>query len=245
MRDYVIMWNTGAMPVLFILTGKVQIGKSRWLEGLIDDLAHESIDSYGVISAGVWIESDSDRANAQGFEKLGIDSVLLPGKERIPFAQRLDLAKANGSFDAQSQAGKVGLGWHISDAAIDRVNGHLGDIRKASSHSVRASEGLLVIDEVGRLELENDGGLVEAMRLLEQGPTERFLHALVVARDIFADEVASRFSGAWKGATMISPDDEGAHLILAAMERSFAPNDPICRSPTIVAPDPATDCRTH
>ncbi len=189
--------------MLYILTGQVQIGKSRWLERLVRDLQEKGTECYGVISAGVWVRSSSSHANESGFEKLGIDSILLPDWQRFEFAQRLDLAKASGSYDKESQAGKVGLGWHISDDAIVRVNDHFAHIAKArSKHEVK---GLLIVDELGRLELERGGGLIEAMKLLEQGSDPCFENAIVVARDIFAHEVAQRYGDAWGGAQMMSP----------------------------------------
>ena len=189
--------------MLYILTGRTQIGKSRWLERLVCDLQEKGTECYGVISAGVWVRSSSSHANESGFEKLGIDSILLPDWQRFEFAQRLDLAKASGSYDKESQAGKVGLGWHISDDAIARLNEHFAWISKA--RAAREFEGLLVVDELGRLELERGGGLIEAMKLLEQGSDPCFENAIVVARDIFAHEVAQRYGDAWGGAQMMSP----------------------------------------
>lgn len=189
--------------MLYILTGRTQIGKSRWLERLVCDLQEKGTECYGVISAGVWVRSSSSHANESGFEKLGIDSILLPDWQRFEFAQRLDLAKASGSYDKESQAGKVGLGWHISDDAIARLNEHFAWISKA--RAARELEGLLVVDELGRLELERGGGLIEAMKLLEQGRDPCFENAIVVARDIFAHEVAQRYGDAWGGAQMMSP----------------------------------------
>ena len=189
--------------MLYILTGQVQIGKSRWLERLVRDLQEKGTECYGVISAGIWVRSTSGKANGLGFEKLGIESILLPSWQRFEFAQRQDLAKAGGSYNENSQAGKVGLGWHISDDAIARVNEHFAWISKA--RAARELEGLLVVDELGRLELERGGGLIEAMKLLEQGSDPCFENAIVVARDIFAHEVAQRYGDAWGGAQMMSP----------------------------------------
>lgn len=189
--------------MLYILTGRTQIGKSRWLEGLVRDLQDGGTECYGVISAGVWVRSSGDRANESGFEKLGIDGILLPGWQRFEFAQRQDLAKAGGSYNANSQAGKIGLGWHISDDAIAHVNRHFAWV--AEVRAARELEGLLVVDELGRLELERGGGLIEAMKLLEQGSDPCFENAIVVARDIFAHEVAQRYGDAWGGAQMMSP----------------------------------------
>ena len=95
------------------------------------------------------------------------------------------------------------MGWHISDDAIARLNEHFAWISKA--RAARELEGLLVVDELGRLEFERGGGLIEAMKLLEQGSDPCFENAIVVARDIFAHEVAQRYGDAWGGTQMMSP----------------------------------------
>lgn len=59
-----------------------------------------------------------------------------------------------GTYADLSQAGRVGLGWHIDDAAIARVNEHLSSIEKRAEDDRRRK--LLVIDELGRLELDHD-----------------------------------------------------------------------------------------
>ena len=172
--------------MLFLLTGEVQIGKTRWLESLVTELGAFGVPCAGVLAPGQWVPSMGPRADANGFEKLGIDNVLLPGGERIPFARRGDLARADGTFNEESQAAKAELAWHIDDAAIARVNAHFDELAVASScHPERSAEGaeskdasrapgLLIVDELGRLEIWRGGGLTSAMALLAQGPTAVF-----------------------------------------------------------------------
>ncbi len=187
--------------MLYILTGDIQTGKSRWLEQYVEKLTTDGIVCYGIISAGIWMESNSKRANDQGFEKLGIESVLLPQRERFEFAKRIDLAKEDGSFAEQSQAGKAGLGWHISDEAIMRVNAHFASIVERTQAG--EIQGMLIVDELGRLELDHEEGLIEAVRLLEAGASISFPNAIVVARSGLTERVANRFAGAWNGAQTI------------------------------------------
>jgi hypothetical protein len=96
---------------LFLLTGNIQIGKSRWLEGVVADLAQRGTLCAGVLAPGVWRKRTASefRANEQGsvdfelpqfslgtrgpFEKLGINNVLLPQGTVVPFATRCDMAK--------------------------------------------------------------------------------------------------------------------------------------------------------
>lgn len=192
----------------------------------------------GVLAPGQWVPSTGPHADANGFEKLGIDNVLLPSGERIPFARRGDLARADGTFDEESRAAKAELAWHIDDAAIDRVNAHFDEITAHASaaapvgakpHSERSAEGaeskdpsrapgLLIVDELGRLEIWRGGGLTSAMALLAQGPTPVFPHALAVVRDYLLDDTEALLAEAWPDRCRISPDDTGRAVILSACE---------------------------
>lgn len=197
--------------MLFILTGNIQIGKSRWLERLADDLSRLDVTCYGVIAPGIWVESDTDAANDQGYEKIGINNLLLPDNVTVPFAQRADIARANGTYADLSQAGRVGLGWHIDDAAIARVNEHLSSIEKRAKDDERRK--LLVIDELGRLELDHESGLVEAMRLLRNGPCAGMKDALVVVRETFAERAESLLAETWSGGLRIAPTPQDTELV--------------------------------
>lgn len=219
--------------MLFLLTGEVQIGKTRWLESLVTELGAFGVPCAGVLAPGQWAPSMGPRADANGFEKLGIDNVLLPGGERIPFARRGDLARADGTFNEESQAAKAELAWHIDDAAIARVNAHFDELAAApvgaKPHSERSAEGaeskdpsrapgLLIVDELGRLEIWRGGGLTSAMALLAQGPTAVFPHALAVVRDYLLDDAEILLAEAWPDRCRISPDDAGRVVILSACE---------------------------
>ena len=117
--------------MLFLLTGDVQIGKTRWLEKLCGDLAAAGVCVAGVIAPGQWVpraeEQPGGRHGFDGegrFEKLGIDNVLLPQGERIVFARRRDLAEGDQPFAQGEQAKAAQLAWAISDEAIAQVNDH-------------------------------------------------------------------------------------------------------------------------
>ena len=201
--------------MLFLLTGEVQIGKTRWLESLVTELADRGVPCAGVLAPCQWVPSEGEHADANGFEKLGIDNVLLPSGERIPFARRGDLARADGTFDEESQAAKAELAWHIDDAAIDRVNAHFNEI---ATHASVAAPGLLIVDELGRLEIWRGGGLTSAMALLAQGPTTTFPHALAVVRDYLLDDAEALLAEAWPDRCRIKPNDAAREAILAAFE---------------------------
>ena len=252
--------------MLFILTGDVQIGKTRWLQRLVDDLGAHGVPTFGVIAPGQWVPRRNPAPDEGPFDKLGIDNVLLPEGTVVPFARRADLARESGTFDEGSQAAQAELAWHISDEAIAVVNNHFaktleelgrsGDIGRSgagalgnvaagaraghASTSKRSDPrahaptggangakpdgagtapagGLLVVDELGRLELLHDQGLTAAVALLECGPTLHFPHALAVVRDYLLPQAVQRFGAAWNGATVIGPTEQALALVESAV----------------------------
>lgn len=203
--------------MLFILTGDVQIGKTRWLQRLVGELAERGVPTFGVIAPGRWVPKANPAPGEDPFDKLGIDNVLLPDGRTVPFAVRADLAQRDGSFDEDSQSAKAELAWHISDDAIDTVNAHFARALEEGDNEAGAAAipGLLVVDELGRLELMHDGGLVSAMALLDRGPTPQFPCALIVVRDYLLDQAKERFEPIWGPAQTIAPDDKGRQAVLA------------------------------
>ncbi len=212
--------------MLYILTGDVQIGKTRWLQALVSDLEAREAVCDGVIAPGVWREDE-----AGGFDKLGIDNELLPTHEVVHFARRDDLAHAEGAFDANAQSAKAMLRWHISDEAIWKVNAHFDALIEAATEPQAAdmpectcvhaspAKRMLIVDELGRLELLRNEGLTSAMELLKRGPEERYECALLVARDMFdlPHLAEMRFAAAWGGSKRIFPTDEARNEIVASV----------------------------
>lgn len=205
--------------MLLLLTGNVQIGKTRWLERTLARLAERGVPSAGVVAPGDW-RPDSEMPG--GFEKLGIDNVLLPGGERFPFARRRDLAQEDGTFDAGSQSARAGLGWEISDAAIARVNRHFSLLSSLASQAAESpflgAPGMLVVDELGRLELMRGEGLVDAMALVSRGPSASFPHALVVVREDLCACALDQLSPAWEDARLVRPDEDSARMLLSLFD---------------------------
>lgn len=209
--------------MIFILTGEVQTGKSRWLQKLAQTLPQMGIPVYGVLAPGIWVPSDGPHADANGFEKTGIRNVLLPQNETIPFATRVDLAKDARSYDAESQSGRAQLTWHIPDAAIKRVNGHLASIPSlaAQNPTQNAAPGLLIIDELGRLELLRGEGLTEALSLLEAGPSKTIPHSLIVVRSSLLNDAQRVLPSSWGEITRILPDEAGYRTMLNAFNAQY------------------------
>ena len=206
--------------MLFVLTGDVQTGKTRWLEKLVDNLQRAGVQPCGALAPGAWADRRDDptsypHADANGFEKLGIDNVLLPSGERIAFARRADLAESEGTYDPTSQSSKAKMMWHISDDAINRVSEHFASLRATDGDT---PSRFLVIDELGRLELERGEGLTEAIAILEDGPTPTMQHALVVVREMLLPHMEGRFA-TWGETVHVYPDDESHALILENVAR--------------------------
>uniref|UniRef100_UPI003A987F0E hypothetical protein n=1 Tax=Senegalimassilia anaerobia TaxID=1473216 RepID=UPI003A987F0E len=91
--------------MLFLLTGDVQIGKTRWLESLCASLQAAGTCVAGVVAPGQWVPRPEGQPGgkhgfdgAGRFKKLGIDNVLLPQSKRIEFARRRDLAAKGKAF---------------------------------------------------------------------------------------------------------------------------------------------------
>ena len=216
--------------MLQILTGDIQIGKTRWLQRRVEAMSKQGLTCYGVVSPGIWREYQASDGSLE-YEKLGSEVLLLPQGRRLPFARRRDLAeaeevladktdradktdkadKADRARSAESQSSKAGLGWAIADASIAAVNAHFdwiaAEAESAAPHSAAddQQQGLLVIDELGRLELMHGCGFSSAVRLLEQGPTRLYADALVVARDSLSSLVQQRFASYWGGVQWLSP----------------------------------------
>ena len=184
--------------MLYILTGLKQTGKTRWLEATVARLEEEGVPCHGVLAPGQWA------ARADGsFEKTGINNVLLPQHETISFARRIDLAQGEGSYDEGTQAAQAHLDWHISEEALARVNEHFAMLMEAPP----AQRAVLIVDELGPLELKRGGGLTQAVRLLDAGPQSRYSHAIVVVREKLAGLAEERFAPIWGGCKRIAPDE--------------------------------------
>ena len=202
--------------MLFILTGNIQTGKTRWLERAINALEQRGIEVCGVIAPGRWIECGGRGARDTGagaggaYEKTGIDNMLLPGRERIVFATRNDAAlRAEGYEHAgewipqSAEKWKKGL-WQFRDEAVERVNEHFDMLAQRADDA----SGLLVVDEFGQMELFMGNGLSSAVALIDRGATATFAHAIIVVREQLLDAALARFSQApWNGLEIIYPDE--------------------------------------
>lgn len=193
--------------MLLILTGQIRTGKTTWLRARVGALEAADVACYGVTAPGVW--------DGRG-RKVAIDNELLPGQGRIRLARAADPAEPGG------------MAWDFDEDALARVNAHLaglrgggpngGELREDSPHedaspARSARPGLLVVDELGPLELRRGEGLTEALALLAEGPTPAWHHALVVVRAGLAKEAAALLGPAWGEVRELRPDEAGTELL--------------------------------
>ncbi|MGI6220390.1 MAG: nucleoside-triphosphatase [Coriobacteriales bacterium] len=204
--------------MLFLLSSDIGTGKTRWLEHVVERIAADGVRVDGVLAPGVWLEHrDSGEAEVER-EKIAIENVLLPQGERILFARRRDLAERDGEYDTSSQAAAANIGWAIDETAFTQVNAHL----LALGNDESSEPGLLVIDEIGRIELERGGGLTAALEVVERGATPAHPHALAVVRSRLLDIALERFAAAsWGGMLPIAPDESGEQLLRQVIAASM------------------------
>ena len=176
--------------MLFILTGDIRTGKTTWLEARVRELEAAGVPVCGVLAPGVWRDG----------EKVGIENALLPSRVRVLLATP---AKGGCSTD---------LGWNFDATSLARVNTHFSGLASAAGEKA-ARPGLLVVDEIGPLELCRGGGLIAALELLNAGPAPTWPHALMVVRSALAEEAATRLRPTWGSVELIRPDEANArHL---------------------------------
>lgn len=210
--------------MLFILTAAIQSGKTRWLEEMVAKLQGRGVEVSGVLTPGVWKEQPEHPAiNHVGkgkalsrFIKCGIDALLLPEGERIFFAKPLDCAPCSQKGRSVSQSARAGLGWDISDKALERINKHFHELVQGDRST---KGGLLVVDELGRLELECSGGLIEALHVIERGPTHTFPHVVVVVRLGLCAQARHRLALLWDHVITITPGRQAEDMLIAAFDR--------------------------
>ena len=260
--------------MLFILSGGIQTGKTRWLMCLIEELSALGATCHGVVSPGIWCKSIAADGSTS-FEKLGIEAMLLPQGERLTFARRCDLASGDGEYDSSWQSMQAGLGWVIPDAAIEMVNRHFDGLEQESAYvggqrqctltelqrhatveygqsavervaaekqiqaanqSYAHNRGLLVVDELGKLELTG-GGFTSALRRLEAGPSMLYGSALAVVRNRLLEQgrevgqvpgaeqalksrvesMLGELAQVWGGAELIAPDAHCVQRVISAV----------------------------
>lgn len=199
--------------MLVLLTGNRQVGKTRLLEALLDKANEVEVRCVGFITPGVWERDRDGKLN-----KLGIDALLLSKGKKIPFALKRDGNEGSAS-SIQSDSAK--LGWKIFDDSIDAINAHFDELAKCGI----GDDDLLVIDELGTLELVHGKGLTSALALLgdpANGCSGSNKNAIVVVRPELIDVAKKRFAPVWGEPLVIDASDKSAYLGMESLIRSLS-----------------------
>ena len=165
---------------LFVMTGEIQSGKTTWIKRMLAQAQARGLSFSGVYTPAVF----------EGGTKTAIDAVLLPQQERLRLAHFRDGACPDGVHR---------LAWEFDEAAMARCNGHLGSL----GHS-----RLLLIDELGPLELVRNEGYTQALELLDSRQVEC---ALVVIRPSLLEVAQNR----WGSFEQITPETDIDNFIRA------------------------------
>ena len=138
--------------MLFLLTGDVQIGKTRWLERLASELYAEGCEVAGVVAPAC-----GARRGRAGSRSSASTTCCCRTASASRSRGGATSRAPRGLLDPESQSEAAQLAWHISDDALARVNAHFGLIAEGMCGGAEEGEArprLLVVDELGRLELE-------------------------------------------------------------------------------------------
>ena len=237
--------------MLYLLTGDIQLGKTRWLEARLEELARAGVAVHGVLSPGVWVPREPDDEDPRSFEKTGIDLVFYPVKERVRFAERLlpdDFAESDedgydepDDIDSAEEAGidtlthaslageealprfqKVAgqiLGWKFYSYWFGRVNELFTALRANRMESaVDPSRRLVVIDEIGRLEIAGRG-FTEAMAFLQDSENAAWPQVVAIVRSELLEKAWALLEPVWgEDLRVIHADDAGKAELLSLFE---------------------------
>jgi nucleoside-triphosphatase THEP1 len=165
-------------PSLFLVTGPSGAGKTRWCRAVIDAAEAQQWAIAGLLSPAV----------LDGGKKVGIDLLDVRGGERRPLATRL------AQRDGDGEMGIVTGRWSFNATTIAWGNQVLRAI---------TARDLLIVDELGPLELRQQQGFQVALSLLDAW---RYRLACVTIRPSLVG--AARMRWPWSRLVVVGENDD-------------------------------------
>jgi len=153
--------TSAVSPKVFIVTGSIRGGKTTFTKKLIYILRLNNIEVAGILSERVM----------EGTMTTGYNLVNIETGEKQDFLRQYD----------DTWEGKIGR-FRISEKG-------LAEGRKILSSLINHEHRLVIIDEVGMLELQNNGWAEDINNLLLKSSN----HILITVRDIYIDEVKNKW----------------------------------------------------
>lgn len=166
-----------------IITGDIQIGKTTLCSEVIQQAKLQGIETAGVLSPAVF----------EGGKKIGIDVLNVRSGEK----RRLAVLRGEESRGLETRR------WSFIQEALDWGNQVFED-------SVPCT--LLIVDELGPIELEEEQGWVEGLKAID---SRQFQDCLVVVRPHLVDTALARWPEAeiWEAGPPLSAPQKARDLL--------------------------------
>ncbi len=148
-------------PIRYLLTGESGSGKSIWCSKLVEAARSSGLVIGGVISPGAYV---GDRRAAIELRDIGTD-------------ERQTLARLRPKPDPTATTKK----WEMDPEVLDWGNSILSQTAKLD---------LLIVDEIGPLELLHASGLLAAIQAIDRGD---YRAAVVVVRSSLLEKALQRW----------------------------------------------------
>jgi nucleoside-triphosphatase THEP1 len=168
--------------VLILLSGPIGSGKTTLCQRLARVARQRGFSVAGVLTPAL-IEDGA---------KVGIQAVDLCSGEMRLLARTLDVQSNCSVLDCGYLAGKTRVGQYLLDNAVLKWMASLCKEALIALHRV-ASTLLVFVDEMGRLELNRNGGLAPLIPLLAERRTQ---FVVVIVRDSLLDRLVARVQAA-------------------------------------------------
>jgi len=164
---------------IFIITGAIGEGKTTQVRKLVEQLKTGNVSVMGIYSPRIMVDGQT-----AGYDVVDVDSGL-----RVPFLR----------VDSKSESKKIGR-YSINPAAIEAG-------LKSLSAALDSNPDVIVADEIGKMELGNEGWFEKIDGMLKGSSILVF-----AVRDSFVEEIVNKFE---MKDYSVMPVSEHLHLELA------------------------------